>query len=151
MGKETVNGVTQYYGPRHRHEGVAGQHPSAGAEKEMVIHLSADTYLTVSGSLPAGAIITGPAMIEVEEAFALGGTTPTIAIGVDGSETTNYIALVTEAQAEAVGTYVDASAGTLAMDTVLAAAVTISVALGGTTPTIGTAGKMKVVIPYRVA
>lgn len=150
MGKETVNGVTNYYGPRHRHEGVQGQMPSVGAEKELVIHLSGDTYLTVTGSLPAGAVITGPAVVEVSEVFALGGTTPVINIGVQGSEGTNRVAQVSEAQAEALGTYSIATAGTLAVSTPLAAAVVLKVALGGTTPTITGAGRMKVMVPYRV-
>lgn len=150
MGKETVNGVTNYYGPRHKHEGVAGQLPSAGMEKEMVIHLSGDTYLTVEGTLPAGAVVSGPAIVEVTEVFALGGTSPVINVGVSGSEGTNRVAQVSEAQAEAVGTYAIATAGTLAVDTPLAAAATIKVALGGTSPTITGSGRMKVVVPYRV-
>lgn len=150
MAKETVNGVTNYYGPRHRHEGVQGQLPSTGAEKELVIHVSGDTYLSLTGTLPAGAMVTGNAMVEVSEVFALGGTTPVINIGVLSSEGTNRIAQVSEAQAEAVGTYSIASAGTLAVNTPLAAAVTIKVALGGTTPTITSAGRMKVIVPYRV-
>lgn len=150
MAKETVNGVTNYYGPRHRHEGVQGQLPSTGAEKELVIHVSGDTYLSLTGTLPAGAMVTGNAMVEVTEVFALGGTAPVINIGVLSSEGTNRIAQVSEAQAEAVGTYSIASAGTLAVNTPLAAAVTIKVALGGTTPTITSAGRMKVIVPYRV-
>lgn len=150
MAKETQNGVANYYGPRHRHEGVQGQMSTIGAERQLVIHLSGDTYLTVTGSLPAGAVIVGNAVVEVTEAFALGGTTPVINVGVQGSEGVNRLAQLSEAQAEAVGTYSVASAGTLAVNTPLAAAVTIKVALGGTTPTITAAGKMKLIIPYQV-
>ena len=150
MAKETVNGVTNYYGPRHRHEGVFGKLPGSGAEQELVLHVSGDTYLTATGTLPAGATVVGNAIVEVAEAFALGGTTPVINIGVSGTEGTNRVAQVSEAQAEAVGTYSIASAGTLAVNTPLAAAATIKVALGGTTPTITAAGRMKVIIPYRV-
>lgn len=152
MAKElSANGVYQYYGPRHRHEGAVGKLGHAGtAEQEMVLRVSGDSYLTVTGTLPAGAVIIGNALVEVEEAFALGGTTPVINIGVSGSEGTNRIAQVSEAQAEAAGTYSIASAGTLAVNTPLAAAATIKVALGGTSPTITGAGKMKVVVSYRV-
>lgn len=151
MAKEAgTGGVYNYYGPRHRHEGVVGKMPGAGSEQELVLLVGGDNYLTVTGTLPAGAMVTGHALVEVVEVFNLGGTTPVINIGVSGSEGTNRVAQVSEAQAEAVGTYAIASAGTLAEDAVLAAAATIKVALGGTSPTITTAGRMKVVIPYRV-
>lgn len=152
MAKELVPGlgVYNYYGPRHRHEGVQGSMRTSSAERELVILVSGDTYLTVTGALPAGAMVTGNAMVEVTEAFVLGGTTPVINIGVQGTEGTNRLAQVSEAQAEAVGTYSIAPAGTLAVNAVLAADAVIKVALGGTTPTSTTAGKMKVVVPYKV-
>ena len=150
MAKEQLNGVYNFYGPRHRHEGVQGLMPGSGADRELVIRFSGDTYLTVTGTLPAGAVIVGNAVVEVEEAFVLGGTTPVINVGVSGSEGTNRLAQLSEAQAEAVGTVSVASAGTLAVNTPLAAAATIKVALGGTTPTITAAGKAKLVITYRV-
>lgn len=150
MAKETVNGVTNFYGPRHRHEGFVGKMPGIGAEHELVIHFSGDTYTTVTGTLPAGAAIVGNAMVEIAEAFALGGTTPVINVGVSTTEGTNRLAQISEAQAEAAGTYSIASAGTLAVNTPLAAAATIKIALGGTSPTITSAGRGKLVIPYRV-
>lgn len=150
MAKETLNGVQNYYGPRHRHEGIPGRMPHMGAERELVIRFSGDTYLTLADLLPAGAMVTGNAIVEVEEVFALGGTTPVINIGVQGSEGTNRLAQISEAQAEAVGTYSIASAGTLAANAVLAADAQIRIALGGTTPTITSAGRAKLVIPYRV-
>lgn len=150
MAKETVNGVSNFYGPRHRHEGVQGAMSTIGAERELVVVFSGDTYLSVTGALPAGAAVVGNSMVEVVEVFALGGTTPVINIGVSGSEGTNRLAQLSEAQAEALGTYSIASAGTLAVNTPLAAAVVIKVALGGTTPTITTAGRAKLITPYRV-
>lgn len=150
MAKETVNGVSNFYGPRHRHEAVQGKMPHVSAEQQLVIHFGGDNYTLVTGTLPAGAVVVGNAVVEVAEVFALGGTTPVINIGVSGSEGTNRLAQVSEAQAEAVGTYSIASAGTLAANTPLAAQVTIKVALGGTSPTITSAGRMKLVIPYQV-
>lgn len=150
MAKETVNGVANFYGPRHRHEGVQGAMRTTGAERQLVIHFSGDTYTTVTGSLPAGAVVVGNAVVEITEVFALGGTAPVINIGVQGSEGTNRLAQLSEAQAEAVGTYSVASAGTLAVNTPLAAAVVLKIALGGTTPTITAAGKGKLIIPYQV-
>lgn len=150
MAKEQLNGVYNYYGPRHRHEGAQGRMAHMGADRELVLRISGDTYLTLADMLPAGAVIVGNALVEVEEAFALGGTTPVINIGVQGSEGTNRLAQISEAQAEAVGTYSIASAGTLAVNTPVAADTQIRVALGGTSPTITSAGKMKVTITYRV-
>lgn len=150
MAKETQNGVSNFYGPRHRHEGVQGSMATRDGERMLVLTFSGDTYLTVTGALPAGATITGNALVEVTEAFNLGGTTPVINIGVSTTEGTNRLAQVSEAQAEALGTYSIASAGTLAVNTPLASAVVIKVALGGTTPTITAAGKMKLMIPYQV-
>lgn len=148
--KQVLNGVTNVYGPRHLHEGVQGQMSTIGAERQLVITFSGDTYTTVTGTLPAGAVVVGNAVVEVVEAFNLGGTTPVINVGVSTTEGTNRLAQLSEAQAEAVGTYSLVPAGTLAANTPLAAAVTIKVALGGTTPTATTAGKAKLIVPYQV-
>lgn len=150
MGAQTVNGVRNFYGPRTRYEGVQGSMSTRDDERALVIWFDGANYLQVTGSLPAGATITENCLVEITEVFNLGGTTPVINIGVSGSEGTNRIAQVSEAQAEALGTYSIASAGTLAKDTPLASAVTLKVALGGTSPTITSAGKLKLTIRYRV-
>ena len=150
MAVQSVNGVRNMYGPRTRYEGVAGSFKTVDDERALVIWFDGANYTSVTGTLPAGATITENAIVEVNEVFNLGGTTPVINIGVSGTEGTNRVAQVSEAQAEALGTYSIASAGTLAKDTPLAAAVTIKVALGGTSPTITSAGKMKLTIRYRV-
>lgn len=150
MPAQTVNGVRNFYGPRTRFEGVQGAMKTVDDERALVIFFDGANYTGVTGSLPAGATITENALVEVTEAFNLGGTTPVINIGVSGTEGTNRLAQVSEAQAEALGTYSIASAGTLAVNTPLAAAATIKVALGGTTPTITSAGKLKLTIRYRV-
>jgi len=150
MTQQVINGVRNFYGQRHRHEGTVGQVRTAGVEKQLVITFAGDNYANLSFTLPKGAFVNGPVAIEIEEAFSLGGTDPTIQIGAEGSTGTDYLAKISEAQAEAVGTYTDASAGSLAVNTVLTDDVTIVIALGGTTPTITTAGKAKVVVPYVV-
>jgi len=149
MAIQTVNGVKNAYGPRSRFEGVGGQMTTEDNERRIVVMFDGANYTGVSFTLPVGTTVAGQALVEITEVFALGGTTPTIAIGVSTTEVTNYLALVSEAQAEALGTYSIASAGTLAVNTPLTAAVTIKVALGGTTPTITGAGKLKLVIPVR--
>lgn len=149
MAKATVNGVTQYYGPRSQWDGVAGTQGRSSDLRELTFFISGGKLSEVTTSLPAGTVVVGNAIIEVQEAFALGGTTPVINIGVSGSAGTNRLAQVSEANAEAVGTYSVASAGTLAVNTPLAAAQTIVVELGGTSPTDGGVGRMKVVVPYK--
>lgn len=150
MAQQTINGVRNFYGQRHRHEGNVGHVDTAGVEKQLVITFAGDSYSSVSFKLPKGAFVSGPVAIEIEEAFSLGGTSPTIQIGVSGSTATNYIATITKAQAEAVGTYTATSAGSLAANAVLPADTTVVIALGGTSPTITAAGKANVVVPYVV-
>lgn len=151
MTVEVINGVKNYFGPKGRHEAAQGVLNTDGMVKEGVVVFTGENYSLVSFKLPAGAAIVGKPLVEITEAFALGGTTPTINIGVSGSHGTNYLAEISEAQAEAVGTYASAApAGTLAVDAPLAAEATIVVGLDGTTPTITGAGKAKVVFQYRV-
>lgn len=147
MSKEVQNGVTNYYGPRNRYEGVGGVEASHNDQRFFVLDFGGADYLTAKGTLPAGTTVTGNALVEIREVFALGGTTPVINVGVQGSEGTNRLAQLSQAQAQALGTYSIASAGTLAVNTPLAAAVTIDIALGGTTPTITGAGKARLWIP----
>lgn len=149
MTTATINGVKNYYGPRHRHEGRMGQVRTAGTEKQLVLKFGGDTYTEVSFTLPAGATVTGNALVQVDEVFVIGGTTPNIAVGVSGSETTNYLALIPEASLEALGTYSIAPAGTLAINAPLAAAATVVIALEGDT-TITGAGRATLTVPYRV-
>lgn len=147
----TVNGVKNAYGPRSRYEGVAGSMGCHSEVRSMVIWFDGANYTNVTATLPAGATLMENALVEVAEAFVLGGTTPVINIGKSGNEGTDRLAQVSQAQAQAVGWYSIATAGILAKDTPVSTAVTIKVALGGTSPTITNAGKMKVTIPYRVA
>ena len=148
MPKETVNGVTNYYGPRTRFDTQAGQIGTTGAEKQLVIFFDGSNFASVRGTLPAGATVHGNTVVEITEAFNLGGTTPVINVGVSGAEGTNRVAQLSEAQAEAVGTYSVASAGTLAVNTPLAAAADIRVALGGTSPTSTGVGAAKLIVKY---
>lgn len=148
MAIETVNGVRQAYGPRTRGEGTSGTAATRDHKKFLTVFFDGANYNKVSFTLPAGATIVGNAVVEISQPFDLGGTTPVINIGVSGTEGVNRVAQISEAQAEAAGTYSVASAGTLAVNTPLAAAATITVALGGTTPTIAGGGLAKVTIPY---
>ena len=96
--------------------------------------------------IPAGAVIDR-VTVEVREAFVLGGTTPVIEVGTEGTEATNGFT-ISEAQAEALGTYdlTSALSGTWAAP--LAAATTVGIDLAGGTPTVTSAGKMRVSVRY---
>lgn len=151
MTVQVINGVKNYYGAKGRFEAAQGVLNTDGCVKEGVVVFTGDNYDDVAFTLPAGAAIVGKPLVQITEAFVLGGTTPTINIGVSGSHGTNYLAEISEANAEAVGTYASAApAGTLAVDAPLAAAASIVVALDGTNPTITAAGECKVVFQYRV-
>lgn len=149
MGKENTAGlgVFNVYGPRKTAEGRNGDINTAGFVKELQLDFRGDNYSLVSATIPKGAQVI-ECMAYVEEAFVLGGTTPTINIGTSGSAGTNYGIELSEAQAEAADTTVyDATkAGT--WQSVLAAATTVAVELDGTSPTITDAGLCRVVIRY---
>lgn len=149
MARETVNGVPNFYGPRKRYEGLKGEEGRRNDLRELVVEFGGDSYSAVSFVLPKGATVVGNALVEINEAFVMTGTSPTILIGTT-TPATNYLATVTQAQAQALGTYSSASGGTLAVNTPLAADATITVSLGGTTPTVTGAGKLKLVIPYKL-
>ena len=147
--KEVVNGVTNYYGPRKRFDTQAGQIGTTGSEKQLVIFFDGTNISQVRATLPVGAVIHGNTVVEIAEAFNLGGTTPVLNIGLVGTEGTNRLAQISEAQAEATGTYSIAPAGSLAVNTPLTAAADIRVALGGGgSNTIGAVGQAKVIVRY---
>ncbi len=155
MGFEsnTGLGVLNHYGERGTQDGIAGggDLPGNGAIKEAVVYIKGEdfgsgTSFDTQYSIPDGAKFL-EAYAEVTEAFALGGTTPTMNIGTSGSAGTNYAIELSEANAEAVGEYYNAT-GAGSWGSPLTAAATIAVELDGTTPTVTSAGKAKVVIRY---
>ena len=142
--------VNNHYGPRVVSKTV-GTIKTEGRTYEASIDIDPDTLnnggpVLVDIDIPASSIIE-EAYVSVTEAFALGGTTPTILVGTDTSEVTNGL-VISEAQAEAVGTYDVTSTLTGTWAAPLAADTTVGIVLGGTTPTVGTAGKAKVIIKY---
>lgn len=96
--------------------------------------------------LPVGASPES-AVVEVSEAFVMTGTAPTIRIGTDGDGVPAIFGAATEAQGEAVGTYV---LSVTATPLTVATAGKLQVSLGGTGgPAVTAAGKMKIVLRYR--
>lgn len=155
MSYESTSGLgtKNHYGPRASQDGLAsgGEIHGGGAVREAVVYIKGIDFGTGTAfntelTLPAGSKFI-ESYVEITEAFALGGTTPTINVGTDTSEATNFALELSEAQAEAVGEVYNATgAGTFAAP--LAAATLIGVALDGTSPTVTSAGKAKVVIRY---
>ncbi len=146
-------GVNASYGPREREVGKlsGGLVSKHGSVFEAVVYIrgndfdggtSFDTELTI----PAGGVFLD-ATCEVNEVFALGGTTPTINVGTNGSEGTNYVLELSEASAESLSTSINRTgAGDFANP--LTADAAIGVALDGTSPTVTADGAAKVVIRY---
>jgi hypothetical protein len=153
MAVESTNGLGTFarYGAPVTQEGLlsGGQVKAYGSVHEAVVYINGDDFTSgafnTQLTIPAGAVIR-EVVAEVTEVFALGGTTPTINVGTDTSEGTNYGIELSEAQAEALGRYDGTPAGTWASP--LAADTVVGVALDGTTPTVTAAGACKVVIRY---
>lgn len=148
------DGLEVHFGTRRTGERANfGVTRKDGHDVEIVVYVAATdftsgtaTYNGTTFAVPAGFTVRSVGA-EVIEAFNVGGTTPTMNIGVSGSVGTNYAVELSEAQLEALGNYNSTPAGTLAANTPLAAAQTLTVGLDGTSPTItGTAGKVKIVI-----
>lgn len=146
--------VSNHYGPRTtgKSNGVIG---TEGAMNELTLHLDGKVVsdeefaLYVKPFLPAYCRIED-VYLEVEEVFVLGGTSPVVNVGTDGSETTNGIE-ITESQLETVGVYdlTSTLAGTWAAAGGITAETTLGIVMDGTSPTSDeTAGKAKVVIRY---
>lgn len=149
MAKENTAGLGVYnvYGPRETDEARSGQLPNQGNERELYITFRGSNYNLVSATLPEGATFIR-ATAKIIEAFALGGTTPTINVGTSGSHGTNYAIELSEAQAEAADTVVHNTTGAGTFASPLAADTTVVVGLDGTTPTITDAGEATVIIRY---
>lgn len=148
------DGLEVHFGTRKSGERANfGVTRTQGDEVELVAYVAAtdftsgtSTYNGTTLAIPAGFTVRS-VVAEVMEVFNIAGTTPTILIGVSGSVTTNYAASLSEAQGEAVGVYNLSGSGTLAANAPLAAAQTLTVGMGGTSPTVtGTGGKVKIVI-----
>lgn len=147
-------GVNNFYGARDTTTGSVGIEHGENSIFLLSVQITPDflrgTYVPPL-FVPRGAQFKR-AMLRVDEAFNITGTTPTVIIGALGSEATNGIVL-TEAEMETVGTKTPASTGTgtwaQSSTTGTTAAAKVSKALGGTTPAVvGTTGKAVLVLEY---
>jgi len=147
-------GSRNFYGPRSAKEGIEGGIKTEGSVQELSLkftgaNINDDVFSANLVQLPAGARILD-AVVRIDEVFVLGGTSPVINIGTDGSESTNGIS-IDETRGEASATYVDADTGIAINGTwaaTLAADTEVSVALSGTSPTVGAGGSAIVTIRY---
>ncbi len=141
--------VNNHYGPRPTGNGV-GVIKTEGAYNELSVDVTGEMLNNTfrpTVVIPAGSLIV-EAFVDISEEFDLGGTTPTILVGTATSEVTNGL-VVSETLAEAVATTDITSTLTGTWDASLAAATTVGVVLGGTTPTAdATVGKGKIVVRY---
>jgi|SRR6185369_13483586 len=151
MGYENKAGinVNNYYGSRDTGYAVGLEHGEDSLAR-LSITLTPDF---INGTfvppvvIPKGALFRS-AVLRVDEAFNITGTSPTVIIGALGSESTNGIVL-TEAELEAVGTKAPASTGTgtwaQGSATGTTAAAKIGKTTGGTSPVV-TAGVGKAIL-----
>lgn len=137
--------VANFYGPRDTGYAV-GSEQTQESERRVRIdltgtQLNATTVYVPNVVLPKGSLLKS-AVLRVDEAFTLGGTSPTVIVGVSGTETTNGIVL-TQTELQAVGSKVPASVGTgtwaPTSATGMTAAAKVGIVKGGTSPTV-TAG-----------
>lgn len=144
--------VSNFYGSRAT-GGSVGVEASDISQHRLNISLTGDmlngTFIPPV-NVPKGAHFLS-ALLRVDEAFDLGGTSPTVRIGAAGSVATNGVVL-TEAELEAVGTKIPASAGagtwsfTSATGTTADAKVAFD--MGGTTPTAARVGKATLILTF---
>lgn len=143
-----------HYGKRNLQDGLVsgGSNPRYGTDYEGVVYVRGSDFangdsFTTRLVLPKGAVVVSTE-VEVVEAFSLGGTTPTIDVGVAGTEGTNTAISIAEANAETAG-FTSGSTPSGTLNGSLTVDTSIGVSLGGTTPTSTDAGMMKVVIYYK--
>lgn len=145
-----VENVHNQFGARDTGETV-GVNKIEGIKEELIIDLTPE--LITGGAfrpfvLPAGAVITA-VYLDVEEVFALSGTTPAVEIGTANTEAANGFT-ITKAQLEATAS-VNLTAelsGTWDAEAPLAANTTVGIVLSGTTPAVTDVGKARVTILF---
>jgi hypothetical protein len=146
-------GVSNFYGARDTGTSV-GVETGQDSSHQLSISFTGtslqDAYLPPL-FIPKGALFKR-AILRVDEAFNITGTTPTLIFGAAGSEATNGIVL-TEAELETIGTKTPASTGTgtwsQASSTGVTVAAKVGRALGGTSPVVTTGvGKATLILEY---
>ena len=144
--------VSNFYGARAT-GGSVGVETSDRSEHRLSVYITGDmlngTFIPPV-NIPKGARFLR-AILRVDEAFDLGGTTPTVRIGAAGSVATNGFVL-SEAELENVGTKVATStgAGTWSFNSATGTTADAKVAfdMGGTSPTAARVGKATLILTF---
>lgn len=154
MGFENAAGigVSNFYGARES-GGSVGVEDHDGSTWSVSIAFtgaSLNHSFVPPVSIPKGAQFKR-AFLRVDEAFSLGGTTPTVIFGGTVPATNGFA--LSQAELQTIGTKTPASTGTgtwaQASTTGTTAAEKVTKALGGTTPTVlATQGKGTLVLEY---
>ena len=153
-GYENTAGLTvnNYYGPRDTGGSVGVEH-SEDSVHQLAIQLTGDSLnwsFLPPVVVPKGAQFKR-AILRVDEAFSITGTSPTVILGGTAPGTNGIV--LTEAELEAVGTKTPASTGTgtwaQASATGTTAAEKVTKTLGGTTPAVAKGvGKATLLLEY---
>lgn len=141
-------GVNNFYGPRDT-GGSVGEEHSQNSIRVLNIQITPDflngTYVPPV-VFPKGAKVLRYTL-RVDEAFTLGGTSPTVIIGGTAPATNGVV--LSQAELQAVGSKTPASVGTGTWATTSATGATaaekVTKTLGGTAPTV-TAGAGKAIL-----
>src|SRR6478736_3630627 len=131
--------VSNFYGPRNTGGSVGVEH-SDDSIHQLSVALTGDSLnwnFLPPVVMPRGAQFKR-AILRVDEAFVLTGTTPTVIIGGTAPATNGIV--LTQAELQAIGTKTPASTGTgtwaQSSTTGTTAAEKVTKALGGTTPAV---------------
>lgn len=145
-------GVNNFYGKRNT-GGSVGVESGDGSVFELSISFTGESVN--SSFLPPVYVPKGAhflrAFLRVDEAFSLGGTSPTVIFGGTAPATDGIV--LTQAELQAIGTKVPASTGTgtwaVGSATGTTASQKVAKALGGTSPTVSaTQGKATLVLEF---
>ena len=145
-------GVFTQYGRRNT-GGAIGVDHSQNSVHRLTVHLTGEminSALIRPAVMPKGARVLRY-FLDVDEAFSLGGTSPTVIVGGTAPATDGVV--LTKAELEAVGSKVPASTGTGTWSTSSTTGTTanerVKEVLGGTTPTVSpTQGRATLVVEY---
>lgn len=144
--------VNTQYGTRNT-GGAIGVERSQDSIGRLVIQFTGESL--ASGFMPPAVMPKGARVLryflDVDEVFVVTGTSPTVIFGGTAPATNGVV--LTEAELEATGSKVPASAGTGTWSTSSATGTTaaekVAKALGGTTPAVAsTQGKATLVVEY---
>ncbi len=154
MSFENLTGLCVYssYGKRST-GGTVGSETTDTSTRDYSIAFTGESLN--SGFLPPVTLPKGAkfvkAVLRVDEAFSITGTSPTVIFGGTAPGTNGVV--LTEAELEAIGTKVPASTGTgtwaVASATGTTAAEKITKTLGGTSPVVSaTVGKATLILTF---